>query len=112
MNQKCLYSSFILHPSGWRPLDPPRENSMRWYILRTLLYKEVLRHLANRGGIALALLLVVAALLLSVFQGREGQASGFAPGVQVCFVDYWEEDALVAHLRQHRPADLREHLRF
>ena len=27
---------------------------MRWYIIRTLLYKEWLRHLADRGGFFLA----------------------------------------------------------
>ena len=40
---------------------------MRWHILRTLLHKEVLRHLANRGGLVLLLLLVVASMLLSFF---------------------------------------------
>ena len=47
---------------------------MRWYILRALLQKEFARHLANRGGIALALLLVAAAVLLSVFAPQEGKA--------------------------------------
>jgi hypothetical protein len=37
--------------------------AVRLHILRTLLHEEVLRHLANRGGLALALLLVVAAKL-------------------------------------------------
>ena len=44
---------------------------MRWYILQALLVKEWRRHLANRGGIALALLLVAAAVLLSVFAPEE-----------------------------------------
>jgi len=44
----------------------------RWYIIRTLLYKEWLRHLADRGGIFLAILMVVATLLLSVFR-KAGQ---------------------------------------
>jgi len=40
---------------------------MRFYIVRALLKKELRRHVANRGGIALALLMIVAAVLLSVF---------------------------------------------
>ena len=40
---------------------------MRLYILYALLKKEWQRHLANRGGLALALLLVAAAVLLSAF---------------------------------------------
>ena len=51
---------------------------MRWYILQALLVKEWRRHLANRGGIALALLLVAAAVLLSVFAPQETAASGWA----------------------------------
>lgn len=85
---------------------------MRWSILRTLLHKEALRHLANRGGIALLLLLVVAALLLSSFGGNGAGAGGLAPGVRLCYVDYWEEDELIAHLRRHVPADLADHIRF
>jgi hypothetical protein len=45
----------------------PRKPWLRWHVLRTLLHKEVLRHLANRGGIVLVLLLIVASLLLSFF---------------------------------------------
>src|SRR6266566_5386434 len=48
----------------------------RSHVLRTLLHKEVLRHLANRGGIALVLLLVVASLLLSVFGHAESPGGG------------------------------------
>lgn len=85
---------------------------MRWYILRTLLHKEVLRHWANRGGIALAALLVVASLLLSLFGQDDGPATGFVGGVQHCFVDYWEEGPWIEHLRQSVPAALRAHVRF
>jgi hypothetical protein len=86
---------------------------MRWYILRTLLHKEILRHLANRGGIALVLLLVVASMLLSFFGTRDGApGGGLTPGVQRCYVDCWEETPLVAHLRNHVPAELKSEVRF
>jgi hypothetical protein len=85
---------------------------MRWYILRTLLHKEILRHLANRGGIALVLLLVVASMLLSFFGTKDGAAGGLTPGVQRCYVDYWEESDLLNYLRSHVPADLAAQVRF
>ncbi len=85
---------------------------LRWRILRTLLHKEVLRHLANRGGIALVLLLVVASMLLSFFgAGGPGQAS-LTPAVQLCYLDYAEEGPLVEHLRDTLPAELKRHVRF
>jgi hypothetical protein len=84
---------------------------MRLYILRTLLYKEVLRHLANRGGIALVLLLVVAAMLLSFFNPAGGPA-GLAPGVQRCYVDYWQPSEFIDHLRRHVPDDLSRQIVF
>jgi hypothetical protein len=85
---------------------------MRWPILRTLVYKELLRHLANRGGIVLALLLVVASLLLSVFGTREGGGGGLAPGMTWCYVDYWQDGPLVTHLRRNLPAALEPYIRF
>ncbi len=84
---------------------------MRWYILRTLLYKEYLRHLANRGGIVLVLLLIVASMLLSFFGQREGSV-GFAASVQRCYVDYWQDGPLLQHLQRHLPHDLGEQVRF
>src|SRR5438270_918881 len=42
---------------------------MRWFIIRTLIHKEALRHLGNRGGIALPGPLLVLALLV-VLAGR------------------------------------------
>jgi hypothetical protein len=77
-----------------------------------LLYKELLRHRANRGGLALALLLVVAALLLSFFGQREGQPGTLVGGVQHCFVDYWEDGPWIDHLRQSLPADWQHRVRF
>src|SRR5262249_46307645 len=83
---------------------------MRWYILRALLAKEFQRHLANRGGIALGLLLIAAAVLLSVFAPEEAAGgTGMVGGVHHCFVEYDEETPLVAHLRDknNQPPELR-----
>lgn len=85
---------------------------MRWRILRTLLHKEVLRHLANRGGMALVMLLIVAALLLSCFGVPDASGGGLAPGVLRCYVDYWMPSPLLAHLRTHVPPELAEHVEF
>jgi hypothetical protein len=89
---------------------------MRLYILRALLVKEVHRHLANRGGIALALLLIVAAVMLSVFNpgagGGEAGGGGLVGGVHRCIVHYDREDPFVADLRASVPPDLRPQVRF
>ncbi|HEY3789793.1 MAG TPA: hypothetical protein VGL71_13105, partial [Urbifossiella sp.] len=62
---------------------------MRWYILRALVHKEFARHLANRGGLALALLLIAAAVLLSVFAPEEAAGgTGMVGGVHHCFIDF------------------------
>lgn len=77
---------------------------MRWYILRTLLHKEALRHIADRGGIFLALLLIGAALLLSLFGKDNGETASMIGGVKECWVDYWEPNSnWVEYLRQHKP---------
>lgn len=83
----------------------------RWHILRTLLLKELLRHLANRGGLALVLLLVVASLLLSFFRGG-WPAAGLTGGVGRCYVDFWEDGPLVDHLRRNVPDELKERIVF
>jgi hypothetical protein len=82
---------------------------MRWYILRTLLEKEALRHLADRGGIFLALLLIAATLILSFFGRGEAQAADLGGGaVRECYVDYWDRQCeWIAHLRRNRPAGLK-----
>jgi hypothetical protein len=85
---------------------------MRWYVLRTLLHKELLRHLANRGGIALVLLLIVASMLLSFFHPAQGLAGGLAPGAQRCFVDYWQDGPFIEHLRRNKPEELSQQLIF
>ena len=77
---------------------------MRWYIIKALLVKEGQRHLANRGGIALALLLVASAVLLSVFAPKEAAAgTGAVGGVHHCFIDYDRDTPLIKHLEANRP---------
>lgn len=87
---------------------------MRWHILRTLLGKEIRRQLANRGGIALALLLVVAAALLAFFSRDDGQTSSLIGGVECCFVDYSldDDDDWIRHLRANVPHALKRQVRF
>lgn len=89
---------------------------MRLYILRALLVKEVHRHLVNRGGIALALLLIVAAVMLSMFNpgtgGGEVGGGGLVGGVHRCIIHYDREDGFVADLRANVPDDLRPQVRF
>ncbi|MCZ2340618.1 MAG: ABC transporter permease [Bacteroidales bacterium] len=96
---------------------------MRLYILRALLVKEVRRHLANRGGLALIGLLIVAALLLSFFNpnaagaaGQDGmvaETGGLVGGVHHCFIEYGRVTPLVRHLQKApRPPELQETIRF
>lgn len=85
---------------------------MRWHIIRTLLWKEVLRQLANRGGIVLAALLIVAALLMTHFAKDGGQAGVLSGGLVTCYIDYWQDDAWVKHLRKNVPADLQRQITF
>ena len=84
---------------------------MRWHIIRTLMGKEVRRQRANRGGLVLAILLVVAALLMT-FLGRDGGVAALTGGVDSCFVDYWQDDALVQHLRDNVPVGLQQQIHF
>jgi hypothetical protein len=89
---------------------------MRFHILRALLLKEVHRHLLNRGGLALAVLLVAAAVMLSYFNPGTGSAGtgggGLVGGVHRCYVEYAAETPLVAALKARVPDDLRPHLVF
>ncbi len=89
---------------------------MRYRIVRALVVKEARRHVANRGGIALCLLLVVAALLLSVFNpgaGAGGTGGGaLVDGVHACLVQYPAETPFISSLKSSLPADLRPHVRF
>ena len=89
---------------------------MRWYILRALLRKEFARHLANRGGIALAFLLVAAAVLLSVFAPPEATAAGtnMVGGVHHCYIEFDRATPLIQHLQkpENIPPELRNQIRF
>jgi hypothetical protein len=87
---------------------------MRWYILRALLHKEFARHLANRGGIALALLLVAAAVLLSAFSQPGGAAAAGtgAVGQFHCYVEFDRPTQLIKHLRDNVPPELKSQVVF
>ncbi|MFO0852486.1 MAG: ABC transporter permease, partial [Gemmataceae bacterium] len=89
---------------------------MRLYILRALLRKEVHRHLANRGGLALAGLLVAAAVMLSYFNpgaGAGGTGGGaLVGGVHRCYVEYADQTPFIKRLKQSVPDDLRPHVVF
>jgi len=85
---------------------------MRWKILKILLWKEALRHVAQRGGIVLALLLVAAALLMTLFGRQRDPGTAMLGGVEWCFVDYWNEDAWIEHLRGSVPDELLERIKF
>lgn len=80
---------------------------MRWYILKALLVKEWQRHLANRGGIALAVLLVAAAVLLSVFAPTEAATgTGVVGGVHHCYIEFDRPTPLVKQLKDNVPKEL------
>jgi hypothetical protein len=88
---------------------------MRWYIIRALLHKEFARHMANRGGIALALLLVAGAVLLSVFTPKQAGAAGtdMVGGVHHCYVVFPRDNRLKPlrdHLRANRAPELQTQL--
>ncbi len=86
---------------------------MRGYILKALIVKEWQRHLANRGGVALAVLLVAAAGLLSVFApAGESVAGATSPvgGVRHCFLEFDRKTPLIEHLETNRPPELKEQI--
>jgi ABC-2 type transporter len=100
---------------------------MRYHILRTLFVKELQRHVANRGGIALGLLLVAAAILLSVFNpagiasggatANEADGANLIGGVHHCFLIFPREDPelmtpLLDHLQTNVPPELKQRIVF
>src|SRR5262249_51680788 len=87
---------------------------MRWYILRALVAKEFARLLANRGGIALGLLLIAAAVLLSVFAPEEAAGgTGMVGGGHHCFVEFDRPTpSLIEHLQKNVPSELKGQVVF
>jgi hypothetical protein len=86
---------------------------MRWSILRTLLVKEIHRHLADRGGIILIVLLVGLGLLLSFFSNRTPvPGGGILPTMSQCYIDYEVPGHFVEHLRAHQPPELKPTIHF
>ncbi|VTS05113.1 ABC transporter permease [Tuwongella immobilis] len=93
---------------------------MRWRILKALFAKEVGRYVANRGGIALAALLVVATILLSVFNPNPlgGTAStsssggGLVGGLHHCVIDSAIRSPWIDHLRANIPPELAGQILF
>jgi hypothetical protein len=85
---------------------------MRWHILKTLLHKEALRHATNRGGLALAALLVTASLLLAALNpaAEQDKPATLVGGIHHCIVWYDQEDDWVAYLAGHKPPSLRANI--
>ena len=86
---------------------------MRWHILRTLLHKEALRHATNRGGLALAGLLVTASLLLAALNpaAEQDKPATLVGGIHHCLIWYDEDNDWVRHLVQHTPPGLASNVR-
>lgn len=84
---------------------------MRWYVLKTLLHKELLRLLNNRGGLAMAGVMVISAVLAAAF-GDANFSTSMVTGKTQCVVDYWQDDGWVAHLRQNVPPELAGRITF
>jgi hypothetical protein len=86
---------------------------MRWYILKTLLHKEALRHATNKGGLMLAGLLVAASLVLAVMNPAGDKTSQLIGGIHHCFIDVTDQDSpWVMHLKGTLPESLKNHLIF
>jgi hypothetical protein len=85
---------------------------MRWHIVRTLFGKEAQRLRVNRGSLALAGLLVVAAVLLNFYSVDGSPGGALSGGVESCYVDYWQQDAWLDHLRHNVPSELERHIHF
>ncbi|CAN5502690.1 hypothetical protein BH11PLA2_BH11PLA2_03700 [soil metagenome] len=84
---------------------------MRIYVLKTLVFKEIYLHLANRSGLMLIVLLVAAAALLSVFDpgaaGGEGGGTGMVGGVHTCVIEYATETPLIKYLKASPTQELK-----
>ncbi len=87
---------------------------MRWRILKTLLQKEALRHATNRGGLALAGLLITASLLLAALNpaADEDKPATLIGGLHHCIIYYDNHDDWVSYLEAHKPAGLKANILF
>jgi len=87
---------------------------MRWRILKTLLHKEALRHATNRGGLALAGLLVTASLLLAALNpaAEQDKPGALIGGIHHCIIWYDRDSEWVRHLDASVPAGLRTNIQF
>lgn len=87
---------------------------MRWHILKTLLHKEALRHATNRGGLALAGLLVTASLLLAALNPAAGEdtSASLVGGIHHCIIWYDDESDWVARLHDRVPPGLKANILF
>jgi hypothetical protein len=86
---------------------------MRWHILKTLLWKEALRHASNRGGLMLAALLVTASLVLSVMNPAGDKSAQLVGGIHHCYIHIQDDNSPWAqHLRQNVPSELSNHILF
>src|SRR5262245_15221725 len=87
---------------------------MRWRILKTLLHKEALRHATNRGGLALAALLVTASLLLAALNpaAEHDKPGTLVGGIHHCIIWYDEEADSLRPLQATRPPGLRANILF
>jgi hypothetical protein len=87
---------------------------MRWHILKTLLHKEALRHATNRGGLALAGLLITASLLLAALNPAAGEdkPATLVGGIHHCVIWYDGRSEWVDHLEKHVPAHLKSNIYF
>lgn len=88
---------------------------MRWRILKTLLHKEALRHATNRGGLALAGLLVTASLLLAALNpaaGDQDRPAALVGGIHHCVIWYDDDSDWVYFLRTNLPPSLKSNILF
>ena len=88
---------------------------MRLYIVRALVRKELHRHVSNKGGLVLAALLVVAAILLAVFkpkQGETGAIGGEFAGVRLCYIEFSSKSELIVELEKRIPETLGNKVQF
>src|SRR6476661_5951317 len=87
---------------------------MRWRILRTLLHKEALRHATNRGGLALAGLLVTASLLLAALNpaAEQDKPATLVGGIHHCLIWYDEDSDWLRHMITNVPPGLKSNILF